>query len=119
MIDESDLHWTMDIIERHITEIEALRYSEQAKPLYDILGDMILWDDEMPEGPFELVNGIRVVLHLRTRRAVYDRNMGLAFCEWFMARVPSWPGFRTERCDAARLRTLYEELKVPVGLPPQ
>ena len=109
----------MKAIDQNVAAIATLRYMEEANPFYDILGDMILWEDEFPIGPPELTNCFRIILHLRTRWALTDDKSGEMLWAHLKTCVPTWPGFRAERCDRVRLRALYEELKVPVQLPPE
>jgi hypothetical protein len=113
----TDLHF-QSMLDENLSVIKGIRYSENAKPQYDLLSDSIFWEDELPAGlPSNAVSFIRYMLHIRTRSAQSANQARNPLWEYFRVLVPSWPGFREERCEKNYLISAYNELRTLVDLP--
>ncbi len=80
-----------------------------ARPVYDMVSNAILWSDELPEGDSSEWASIRFVLRHRTCLITGEAS---EHGDWWAAAqraFPAWVGFRQERCaSSAHLRELYE-----------
>jgi hypothetical protein len=115
---EVDLYCA-EIIDRNIEIFRALSFDEAALPFYDVVGDTIVWTDEISAaGPPETLDVLRILLNRRTWLAI-GKTPRVSNAAWlrFQAVAPRWPGFAADRCDPAVLSRLYESLFKRIELP--
>jgi hypothetical protein len=94
-------------IDRALAIFRSLKYSPTAAPRYELLSDSIYWDDEVPPNPDADV--LAIIRHiLRTRIELAHSSGNDPTWNHFKKHVPTWPGFRPERCGEELLK-LYAQ----------
>src|SRR5688572_6448794 len=97
-------------LRRYAEQLDALRERKlSAQPLYDCMGDALVWADEAPAGnPSDLIGPLRMLRYHRTGLIIGQTRPGADLWELGIELFPHWVGFHPSRCmPSLQLASVY------------
>lgn len=97
--------------------MNKLTREETGEPKYDIMSDLLFWDDEVPDRklrkPKKAFWALKLVMRFRTTLILGSPdNRFLELWETARSLFPQWVGFTATRCKPdTKLAETYEKLK--------